>query len=56
MLHGASPARQSSLEAMDVDTPVFDPGANRPAQGDFLTVRQDNMRNPGKACQPPEQL
>jgi zinc transport system substrate-binding protein len=38
------PATVRALRARGVDSLVFDPGANTPAEGDFLTVMEDNAR------------
>jgi zinc transport system substrate-binding protein len=43
------------LETMNIGTLVFDPCANRPGQGDFLDVMQQNVRNLSKAYTLPEQ-
>ena len=33
------------LEAMDIQSAVFDPCGNVPTEGDFLTVMQQNVDN-----------
>ncbi|MEN8761769.1 MAG: metal ABC transporter substrate-binding protein [Thiogranum sp.] len=43
------------LDSMSIGTLVFDPCANRPRQGDFLGVMQQNVRNLSKAYALPEQ-
>jgi len=43
------------LDAMGIGTLVFDPCANRPRQGDFLDVMQQNVQNLSKAYPLPEQ-
>jgi len=37
------------LDSMSIGTLVFDPCANRPGQGDFLSVMQQNVQNLSKA-------
>jgi zinc transport system substrate-binding protein len=38
------PATGRALRARGVDSLVFEPGANTPAEGDFLTLMEDNAR------------
>lgn len=47
MLWEGEPARESieRLRALGVESVVFDPCANRPATGDFLSVMANNARN-----------
>ena len=47
MLWEAEPAadNRERLEQLGVESTVFDPCANRPAAGDFLTVMSDNVAN-----------
>jgi len=47
MLWEGTPARESieRLRAVGIGSVVFDPCANRPATGDFLSVMRDNARN-----------
>jgi hypothetical protein len=33
------------LDSMEIGIAVFDPCANRPASGDFLSVMHDNIAN-----------
>ena len=40
-----SPASVARLQAMGVESLVFEPVANRPAQGDFLSVMARNLDN-----------
>ena len=43
------------LDEMGIGTLVFDPCANRPRQGDFLDVMQQNVQDLGRAYPLPEQ-
>jgi zinc transport system substrate-binding protein len=47
MIWEAEPAAESveRLESLGVRSLVFDPTANRPAQGDFLSAMEQNLRN-----------
>jgi len=53
MLWEAQPAQETAdrLRALGVESVVFDPCANRPARGDFLTVMAENAKSLERAHQ-----